>query len=358
MGASRRGSRHSGKPAVVVPAATPKYIISRVVTSPRPERRGGDIGAKLSYPRSELVPDVPAITHGSQLNATNTGIPAGVSLTNFTSSVTINASWITNSNGGSRTLTARNFTSGTIIHIAANNFTFQSCKKTGAGGIWIDEPYTGTKFLDCEIDGNHENFQSSTAITGSNYEAKRCHFWRWPRNMFIGGGDVHIEECYMHDLTIDGSGSHVENIYVAGGANHVYIRNKLISNLTYLAYWAVGISASLAIYNESWAAFARLDGLVIQDNYMEGDGAYTGYFGALSAKRNPPLGEYAQNMVVSGNIFGRQESRFSSVYGPASGFDESGVGNSWTNNTWGSNGPFFVSGDPAAGSLVAAPGIN
>ena len=56
MGASRRGCRHSGKPAVVVPAATPLYLQSRVVTVPR--SRGRDIGSKkFNNPRLTLVPE-------------------------------------------------------------------------------------------------------------------------------------------------------------------------------------------------------------------------------------------------------------------------------------------------------------
>jgi len=55
VGASRRGCRHSGKPAVVVPAATPLYLQSRVVTVPR--SRGRDIGSKkFNNPSLMLVP--------------------------------------------------------------------------------------------------------------------------------------------------------------------------------------------------------------------------------------------------------------------------------------------------------------
>jgi hypothetical protein len=61
-------------------------------------------------------------------------------------------------------------------------------------------------------------------------------------------------------------------------------------------------------------------------------------------------------MKVRGNIFGRGIQRHCGVYGTATAFDLTQVGNLWENNTWGDRGPFWQTGDPEKGDEIIAPG--
>ena len=299
-----------------------------------------------------------AISHGSQINETNTGVPSGHTLADVSSTVIVTEAWISGTNGGSRIIENKHFLSGARLIVTVDGFTVRYCKFSGVGGFSTDandgQSTTGKNVVitDCEFDGNHENLRDDVAVGGSYLTLKRVHIHRWPRAMWIGEGNVWVEECYMHDLTVDGSGAHIENIYVAGGANQTYIRNRLISNAVSLSGGSGSISASLAIYNESWATFPELNYIVIENNYLESDGGYALYGGACVGKGAP----YAKNTVVRGNVFGRGIQRNCGVYGPVTAFDPAQSGNLWINNTWGARGAFWQAGDPEEGAQVGAPG--
>lgn len=309
----------------------------------------------------KVEPEGGTVIHGKDINASNTGVPAGHSLTNVTSSITVTESWITASNGGNRYLENKNFLSGARLEIKTGNFTVRYCKFNGRSGGSVEYGLSNVVFEYCEFDGQHMNTGGDAALGIGGFTARRLHIHRWPRAFWFGWGNVHIEECYIHDVTADGGDAHLENIYIAGGANQTFIRNKLITNEVHINGDArMMTSASLAIYNEDYAvgdpfpAFPALDNIVVQDNYFESDGYYAMYCGALAGKS----GAYAKNMSVTGNIFGRQLHRMCGVGGPAICFDPSQPGNKWTNNTWGAKGKDWQAGDPAEGDIIAAPGVQ
>jgi hypothetical protein len=306
-------------------------------------------------------PESVVITHGKDLNEKNTGVPAGHVLTNVTATISVTESWIANSNGGNRCLENKNFINGARLEIKAGNFTVRYCKFNGRSGGSVDYGLTGVVFEFCEFDGRHLNTGGDCALGIGGFTARRLHIHRWPRAFWFGWGNVHIEECYIHDETADGGDAHLENIYIAGGANQTFIRNKLISNEIHINGDArMMTSASLAIYNEDYAVgdpfppFPALDSITVKDNYFESDGYYAMYCGALAGKN----GAFAKHMVVTGNIFGRQLHRWCGVGGIAVCFDPEQPGNQWSDNTWGARGPYWVAGDPEEGDPVAAPGVQ
>jgi hypothetical protein len=300
-----------------------------------------------------------AVAHGEDLDETNTGVPSGHVLKDVDAAVIVTESWIKDSNGGKRRIEDRNFLSGSGIQVKTGDFTVRYCKFNGTAGGSVEYGLDGVVFEYCEFDGQHLNIGGSTALGTGSLTARRLHIHRWPRAFWFGWGNVRVEECYVHDETADGGDAHLENIYVAGGANQVFIRNKLISNEIHInGDTRMMTSASLAIYNEDYAvgppfpAFPALDGIVVQDNYFETDGYYAMYCGALSSKGAP----YAKHMVVSGNVFGRGLHGMCGVGGPAIAFDPDQDGNSWVDNTWGAPGPGAQPGDPPEGAAVSAPG--
>ena len=302
-----------------------------------------------------------AVAHGKDINESNTGVPAGHSLSDITSSIVVTESWITSSNGGNRSLENKNFVNGARLEIKTGDFAVRYCKFNGKSGGSVEYGLSNVVFEYCEFDGQNLNTGGDCALGVGGLTARRLHIHRWPRAFWFGWGNVHIEECYIHDVTADGGDAHLENIYIAGGANQTFIRNKLITNEIHIkGDTRMMTSASLAIYNEDYAvgdpfpAFPALNNIIVKDNYFESDGYYAMYCGALAAKK----GAYAKNMSVAGNIFGRQLHRMCGVGGTAICFDPSQPGNKWENNTWGANGPFWKTGDPAEGDIITAPGVQ
>lgn len=290
----------------------------------------------------------PPVSHGSELTASNTGVPAGHTLTTVSSVLTVDDNWITTQNGGSRIISDKLFPSNSGLIINTNNVTVQFCKFVGKGGASSSQAlafgggHTGNVIQYSEFDGQNLSVGDTPTIGGNGYTLLRDNMHNWMRNVFITDGPITIIETYMHDLNNDGSGGHQENIYVAGGTQLSFIRSKFIANGT------GAISAALAIYNESYASFTPLDHIIIKDNYLAANGSYSLYAGDLSNK----TGAFAKNEAVTGNIFGRELHRYSGIYGPYASFDPSQPGNVWSNNTWGPLGPFNQAGDPAPGTVI------
>ncbi len=311
------------------------------------------VSCNVSGPAAPAQTEIPHYegTHGSFIDATNTGVPAGHSLTDWVSSVTVTEAWISASNGGSRIIENRNFTSGAVLTIRTNDITVRYCKFNGTSRILLPEAVTGILVQDCEIDGNHENRDSLQAIKndGATLHVLRAHIHRWPRALTVIRGNTTVENCYLHDLTCDDSGAHIENIYVAGGAQQRYLGNKIVSNAvrTDPAITDLNISACLALYNQG-GGLPDLDAILVEDNWIDGDSSYAMYGGAIASK----TGTFAKNLIVRGNTFARQYQRRCGLFGPITAFSGAEPGNHWENNRWGPRGAYWVSGDPEEGDLV------
>lgn len=314
-------------------------------------------------------PEAPSeITHGSQVNALNTGVLASheSQLADVSSSIVVTEDWITASNGGRRVLEDCRFDTGQTLEIHVDNFTVSNCRFLGTSSAsvgWNEDEqrtYKDVTFEHCEFDGQHLSAGGAVALGGSGIIAKRVHIHRWPRAMWIGDGFVRVEESYMHELTADDTGAHIENIYVAGGAHLQFARNKLVSDQHYVGKGQESLqtSASLAIYNESYTrgkpypeGFTALDDIVVEDNYLESDGWYALYGGACIGKQNP----YAKHVTIRGNIFGRHARRLIDRCGGAAvAYDSTDPTNKWLNNKWGPRSSDCPD-EAAEGTEIAAP---
>lgn len=297
------------------------------------------------------VPDYSGILHGSEITAENTGVPMGLSLRTVTESITVTETWIEEENGGSRVLERRNFLSGAGLTVKADNVTVRYCKFTGIGGVTLPTDQIGISIEDCEFDGNQENIEAAKAIKNDAAELRllRVHIHHWPRALTVLRGNTIVESCYLHDLTSDDSGAHIENVYVAGGADLAFIGNKIVANPASIDpdQNEFAVSASIAIYNQG-NGLPDLDRILIERNYISGIGSFAVYGGAVSGKAGP----FATNTIIRGNVFGREYMRKGGLFGPITAFDETGQGNQRANNTWGERGPYWVPGDPEAGDLI------
>jgi hypothetical protein len=126
-------------------------------------------------------------------DASNTGVPAGTSLTAYSgpSSITTNGTTV-----DSKTITA-------CINIDANNVTFTKCLFQSAGCFWnlINAWDAGTNLLieDCEFDGLN-NASADACINVANATVRRCNFHGTPDGVKLVSNSVLFEDNYIHDL--------------------------------------------------------------------------------------------------------------------------------------------------------------
>ena len=123
-------------------------------------------------------------------NASNTGVPAGTTLT-------ASGSITTSANG--QVISAKELTGGSSITINHNNCVVEKCKITSSAWfpIRINSGKIGTIIRDCEID--NKSLGGGCCINGTG-TIQRCNIhhcengWNWD-----GTCPTVIEDCYIHD---------------------------------------------------------------------------------------------------------------------------------------------------------------
>ena len=183
----------------------------------------------IAIPLPPSCPDDPALRlsgAGPTLqtgypNATNTGVPAGTTLTPTGSlSITTNGTVIDakDVNGS--------------IYVNANNVTIKRTRIRNPGGVAINiEPgRTGILIEDVEIDGSG-NTTGMSAIVYQNYTARRVHIHDFGEG-FMANGNVLIEDSYLHDFTnFIAGGAHQDAIQSTGGDGLTIRHNTLLMNV-------------------------------------------------------------------------------------------------------------------------------
>jgi hypothetical protein len=159
-------------------------------------------------------------------DASNTGVPAGTALTNYTGSMTINTPG-TVLNG---------ITTGGTITILANNVTIKNSK---IGSVTIGIPGTsgntqpaptGTIIQDCTIDGGSGGVNTGIWGNGTFLRNNIAHAENPITPYFTLAAGTLIQDNYIHDLSSPNAAPHYDGIQMDGGFSNVTIRHNTIDN--------------------------------------------------------------------------------------------------------------------------------
>jgi hypothetical protein len=243
-----------------------------------PEDPGGFVPNLINNPSLGGYPD-----------ATNTGVPTGVSLTNSGSlNVTTNGAIIQN----------LNIVNGNIA-VNADNVTIRNCRITTYDYYPIENMGDNLVVEDCEITGTEDTV--TAAVSFSNYTARRLNV-SGSADGFKANADVTIEDCYIHDLMVT-QDSHNDGIQSTGG-NNVTVRHNTIDTNT------AGVAIQFGSTNTGW---------LVTENLIRATGwAFNG-------------GSGTSNNTFTNNRF----APVSGWYGPAS---LGGTGNTWSGNYYDDTG--------------------
>jgi hypothetical protein len=196
------------------------------------------------------------ITHGQQINATNTGITAlGLTDANLTSQGSVTYS----TNG--QTITNRLFTGS--VNVTGSNITLRGCKWSFAGG-------SATKALSVTGSGLLVEYCTIAPSSGSWYMGidtgpsstiDYCNISGSENNITTYANGVTIRRSYLHDASNASNPSgHRDCIEVYGGAT-VMIE---LCRLTHPA----GETATLNI--APWSGSDLVSNCTVQDNFIDG----------------------------------------------------------------------------------------
>jgi len=148
-------------------------------------------------------------------DTTNTGVPAGVTLTNSGSiDVTTDGAVVQNLNINGH------------ITIDADNVTIKNVRITYSSYYPIDySGHTGLVVQDSEIIGT--NTDVTAALSFTNYTARRLNV-HGSADGIKADSNTDVEDSYIHDLAT-GSGTHNDGIQNTGGSNVTVRHNTIIA---------------------------------------------------------------------------------------------------------------------------------
>ena len=187
-------------------------------------------------------------------DATNTGVPAGVTLTPSGSLVITQAGAVISG------LDIQG-----IVSIEAPNVTLENCRITSGnwGVVIIADGVTGTVVQNCEINGLGTTGGDATGISGQGTFLNN-NIYNVENGFSIAGSNVLIQGNYVHDMHASGS-PHYDAIQIDGNASNITITgNSLINNN--------GQTSAIMIDN----GFGPISNVQVSNNLLVG-GAYTVY---------------------------------------------------------------------------------
>lgn len=254
-------------------------------------------------------------------NATNTGVPAGVTLSKYTGPCTITTP--------NTVIDAKNI--GCNLTVRAPNVAISRSVLNGT--VYTNEDRSGSFTIsDSQV---NIGSQIGTGIGAGNFTATRVEVTGGNRSINCASNCI-VEDSYVHGQFTDHTGvTHESGIRMGSGS--VIRGNTIACDAPDVAPDA-GCSAALTGYGD----FATVQNDTIDGNFFAGgSGGYCTYGGSTSGK---PFSSGVRGMVFTNNVFQRGESGKCGWFGPITSFDTGAPGNVWKNNTY-DNGKIVAPAD-------------
>jgi hypothetical protein len=249
-------------------------------------------------------------------NASNTGVPAGVALTEYTGPCNIN-------------------TPGTVIdakiidctiNIHAANVTIKRSKVLGAVDV-ID----GSAIIE-DTEHDHGTVREAV-IGGSNITVRRA-------NVYGGQASVqcvsncYIEDSYLHGQYIPPGGDWHLDAFLTNGngdggpSNFTLVHNTFACDQQSDGNGSSGCSGDVGLF----ADFGPVTHVTLDNNLFVAS-LHLSYclYGGSTPKN---YSSQTSHIVVKNNVFQRGSNGQCGQFGAVSGFDIDAPGNEWTNNKW------------------------
>lgn len=273
-------------------------------------------------------------------NASNTGVPDGVTLTPYTGPMTITASGVTNIDGvqigapgAPQQLTIAE-SAGTVnvtnTRIYGNVYITCGGDSLGAGEEVVHCPDTTPYLNMTDSEVQMENFINiDGGVEHENYHLNRVEI-NGGRRSFNCDTDAIIENSWMHGIADDPSGvAHESTGRMSQGCT---FRNNVFECTANDYPPDAGCSADMTGYG---------DFETVADNLIEGNlfkqttGGVCAYGGSAQGKPYPN----AHHIRFIDNVFERDpETGKCGFYFTVVDFNPNAVGNVWSNNTWADDG--------------------
>jgi hypothetical protein len=259
-------------------------------------------------------------------DATNAGVPIGMTMKQVPGQVSSGPGWYYNAAGNDVIVTGNSTVlSGLYIPynlvIKASHVTVKDVQVVTGGSFGISLTHTtGVTIENSTISGqNSTTGRVDSAIddvygdsTGMVIADNNIYYFRTAIHLSTGL----VNGNYVHDPGYV-AGDHTNGFYVNGGTEPLTIENNTIYD---------SLGQTDAINLDAGSSGVPVANKTVENNILAG-GAYTIYGGDA-------LGNPTSNIVIKGNRFGELYYPKGGQYGPIAYFNPTGTGNVWSGNIW------------------------
>jgi hypothetical protein len=274
------------------------------------------------------VPDGPDRWGGCFPGPSNTGVPAGTTLTAYTGPCNIS---IPNTVIDTKIVNCD-------LNIQGPNVTIKNSKVTGV--IWLDQDRTGSSGWSMTVQDSEVDAQSvpMPAICCGMYTVKRvdAHGGQTAVQCENNNRWCTVEDSYLHGQSMPSANSHLGG-FLSDGSDSIALKHNFIV-CDHPAVHGEGCTGDVNLI----ANFAAIEGANISRNLLGAniDAAYCTYAGRRTDWRYPP-----HNVAYRDNVFQRGPNRKCAAYGPATSFKEREPTNVWSGNVWDDGTPLAAPSD-------------
>jgi hypothetical protein len=250
---------------------------------------------------------------GGWPNADNTGVPAGVTLTNYTGPNFLQ-------DAGEVRIDAKR-----ISYIQAyGNTQLIITRSETSGFIDINSPAT----LVIEDSNVNAGSTSLGAIGSYNITARRVEATGGQHSIQCHSNCI-VEDSFLHDqYNPDGQGYH-NNAFISNGGSNITLRHNTLHCTPLLNSTDGGCTADVSLFGD----WATISDVLVENNLMKANNSsisYCAYGGYSPAKPYPN----AHHVQYVDNVFERGANGKCGVYGAITSFQTTAAGNVWSGNVW------------------------
>ncbi|MFG2036671.1 hypothetical protein [Dactylosporangium sp. NPDC048998] len=250
----------------------------------------------------------------------NTGVPKGTDLSTYTGPCTIQKA--------GTVIDAK--TVNCSLTVLAANVTIKRSKINGT--VFIDTDRAGSSgwsltLSDSEVDAG---LRQLPAVSDGNMTVLRSNIYGGQTGVHCGekASVCTVQDSWLHGQRIPNDADWHLGGFQSNGGRNVRIKHNTIVCDPPVNSVGGGCTGDLNLFGD----FAKVTDVVADSNYFGANMAnsYCLYAGDTRTKPYPN----ADHVVITNNVWQLGSNKKCGAYGPVAGFNTSGPGNVWKNNTW------------------------
>lgn len=247
-------------------------------------------------------------------DASNTGVPAGTTLTRYPgpceirSSVTISGVDASSCSAilvRARGVVIRNSLLPRIDATEGGSYSVDVADSTVKAGSWSDGAVWGYNITATRLD-----------ITGAQHS-------------FHCADNCTVTASWLHDQYNPDGGSYHNNAFITNGGTNMVVRGNTLHCTAILNSTDGGCTANVSLFGD----FEPVTRVIVDGNLLKANASSISYcaYGGYQPTKAYKISTY---IVFTNNVFERGTNRKCGVYGPVTSFQTSATGNVWSNNKW------------------------